>query len=65
MECENNTVNSEIFVRILFLRNFACEIKPPPKDEITLSFTDIGKLYPNREFFNVASVSFNANRKKF
>ena len=46
------TVNSEIFARVLFSRNFAyakfCE-KNGRTDEITLSFTDIGQSCLSRE----------------
>ena len=38
--CPLPTVNSEIFTRVLFLRN----------GEITLSFTDIGKSFHSRDF---------------
>ena len=42
------TVNSEIFARVSFSRNFAYrEIKSSLHGEITLSFTDIGKSCPN------------------
>ena len=45
------TVNLEIFVRVLFSRNFAyfVKIKPLPNGKITLSFTDIGKSCLSRE----------------
>ena len=49
IELENNTLNSEIFTRILFSRNFAShlrsfeKIKPSRNGEITLLFTDVGK----------------------
>ena len=46
------TVNSEIFVSALFLRNFAFrENKTPAKWQITLSFVDICKPCLGREFF--------------
>ena len=48
-----NTVDSEFFARFYFretsLRCFV-QIKPSQVDEITLSFTDIGKSRPCREF---------------
>ena len=48
------TINSEIFARVLFSRNFAYakfrENKPSRIGEITLSFTDIGKSRPCRAF---------------
>ena len=44
---EYYTVNSEIFARVLFTRNFV-KIKPSRNGEITLSFTDIGKSCPSR-----------------
>ena len=48
------TVNSEIFARTLFSRNFAYakfrEIKPSRNDKIILSFIDIGKSCLNGEF---------------
>ena len=49
------TVNSKIFARTLFSRNFAYakfrEIKPSRNGKITVSLIDIGKSCPNREFF--------------
>ena len=49
-----HTENSEIFARVLFSRNFACakfrENKILANVEIILSFTDIGKSCPSREF---------------
>ena len=49
------TVNSEIFARTLFSRNFAYakfrEIKPSRNGKITLSFIDIIKSGPSCEFF--------------
>ena len=48
------TVNSEIFARVLFSRNFAyakfVKIKPSRIGETTLSFTDLCKSRPCREF---------------
>ena len=46
------TVNSELFERVLFSRNFAyfVKIKPSRNGEISLLFTDIGKSCPSREF---------------
>ena len=44
-----NKVNSDIFARVLFSRNFV-KIKPTQNGEITLSFTDIVKPCPSREF---------------
>ena len=46
------TVNSKIFARVLFSRNFAKfrENKISRNGEITLSFNDIGKSCPNSEF---------------
>ena len=48
------TVNLEIFARVLFYRNFAyakfVKIKSSQNAKITLSFTDIGKSCPYREF---------------
>ena len=47
------TVNSDIFARVLFSRNFAyisfVKIKSSQNREIILSFTFIGKSYPSRE----------------
>ena len=47
-------VNSDIFARVLFSRNFAYgkfhENKSSWNGEIILSITDIGKLYTSREF---------------
>ena len=49
------TVNSEIFTRVLFSRNFAVaefrEKKHSRKGENSLSFTDVGKPCQSREFF--------------
>ena len=56
-----NTVNSEIFAEASHVRSFAI-IKPSRMDDITLSFTDIGKSCPVRDFF-VANVSFSAIRE--
>ena len=47
-----DTVNSDIF--------HVCEIKPSRNGEITLSFTDVGKLCLSLKFFKVASISFKA-----
>ena len=48
-----NTVNSQIFARVLFSRNFAYakfrKKKSSRNGEITLSFTDIGKPCPSRD----------------
>ena len=50
------TANSEIFARVLFSGSFAYayakfrEKKSLGNEEITLSFTDIGKSCPSREF---------------
>ena len=50
-----NTVNSEIFVRVSFLRNFTnakfVKIKHSRNGEITLSLTDVCKSCPGREFY--------------
>ena len=43
------TVNSEIFARVLFSRNFV-KLKPSRNGKITLPFTDIGISCPSREF---------------
>ena len=47
-----NSVNSEIFVRVLFSRKFAKfrENKNPAKCKIFLLFIDAGKLCPSDEF---------------
>ena len=46
-----NTVNSEIFARVLFSGNFAivefCENKTLVKGEITMSIIDVGKSCPS------------------
>ena len=50
------TVNSKIFGRVLFSRNFAysfVKIKSSQKDKITLLTTDIGESYTSREFFRL------------
>ena len=44
-----HTVNSEIFVRVLFSQNFM-KIKSSQNSKITLSFTEICKLCLSREF---------------
>ena len=50
----NVTVNSENFLRLLFLRNFTCakfhENKSSPNGDTTLLFTDLGKSSPSHEF---------------
>ena len=43
------------------MRSFV-KIKSSRNGEITLSFTDVGKSCPSRDLFNVANMSFNANR---
>ena len=55
-----NTVNSEIFARVLFshMRSFV-KIKSSLNGEIILSFTDVGNSCPSRDF-NVANMSFKA-----
>ena len=58
-----NTVNSEIFAEASHVRSFAI-IKPSRMDDITLSFTDIGKSCPVRDFV-VANVSFSGIRENF
>ena len=54
MLLKKTTVNSEIFARVLFSRNFAYakfrENKTSRNAEITLSFADICKSCPSREF---------------
>ena len=51
----SDTVNLEIFARVLFSRNFAYakfrETKSLQKGEITLLTTDIGESYPSCEIF--------------
>ena len=53
-------------MRVLFSRNFAyvkfLEIKSSQNGEITLSFTDLCKSCPSRDY-NVANMSFNAYRE--
>ena len=48
------TVNLEIFARVLFSRNFSDakfrDNKTSQTTKITLSFTDVGKSCPSREF---------------
>ena len=48
------TINSEIFARVLFSRNFAdaefAKIKPSRNGKITLLVTDVGKSCPSRKF---------------
>ena len=44
------------------MRSFV-KIKPSRIDDITLSFTDIFKSCPVRDFFYVANVSFHAIRE--
>ena len=55
------TVNSEIFARVLFSRNFV-KIISSRNAEITLSFTDIGKSCPSSDF-SVANMYFYAIRE--
>ena len=43
------SINSKIFARALFSRNFV-KIKSSRNGEITLLFTDLRKSFPNREF---------------
>ena len=54
------TVNSEIFARVLFSRNFAyAEFrvnKSSRNGEVTLSFTDICKSYLSRDFLTAQIV---------
>ena len=47
------TVDSEIFARDLFSRNFAYFVKNKNPCQIILSFTDIGKSCPSREFITL------------
>ena len=50
---DHTTVDSEIFARVLFSRNFAAkfrEIKFSQNGEIILSFTDTGKSCLCRDF---------------
>ena len=58
------TVNSEIFTRVLFSRNFAYvkfhENIILTNWRITLPFTDIGKLWPCREFLTSQICVLNA-----
>ena len=64
-----NTVNSEIFARTLFSRNFALhmrsfmKIKPSRNGKIILLFIDIGKSCLNREFYHITNMSFNDIRE--
>ena len=59
------TVNSEIFPKILFLRNFASvKLKPSQNGEITLSLTDVGKSCPSRDFLT-SQMSLNTIREHF
>ena len=45
------TVNSEIFARVLFSRNFAyVKLKSSRNAKLSQSFTNIGKSCPIREF---------------
>ena len=50
-----DTVNSEIFAKVLFSRNFTDakfrENKTSRKGQITLSLTGVGKSCPSREFW--------------
>ena len=60
------TVNSVIFARILFLRNFV-EIKPSQIDTIILSFTDVSKSCPSRELltWQICILTFICDNKMF
>ena len=53
-ELSKSSVNSKIFARVLFSRNFTyakfLKIESSQNGEITPSFTDIGKSCPSREF---------------
>ena len=55
-----NTVNSEIFTRVLFSRNFPYAKFPENTilgyGKITLSISDIGKPYIITKFFNLKFV---------
>ena len=53
-----NTVNFEIFVRLLFSRNFV-KINPSRNEKITLSFTDLVNHALVTIFIEV-NISFNA-----
>ena len=44
-----STVTSEIFAKVLFSENFV-KIKPSGYVEITLSFSNLGKLWHSRDF---------------
>ena len=60
------TVNSEIFARVLFSRNNMrsfVKIKPSQNGNITLSFTDVGKSCPCREFFTSQILTLFAKIK--
>ena len=57
-----NTVNSEIFVRVLFSRSFV-KIKPLWNGEITLPFTDVGKSCPCLELLMWKICLFTLFRK--
>ena len=67
------TVNSEIFARVLFSRNFACaklrKVKSSRNGYITLSTTDIGKSYPSSEIFRsqicLLTIFAKKNRENF
>ena len=52
---------SEIFTRFFYFRETS-HIKSSRNGEITLSFTDIGKPCPNRDF-NIANMCLNAVRE--
>ena len=54
-----DTVDSEIFARILFsrMRSFA-KIKPSRNSENSLSLSDEGRSYRSRDFY-VANTPFN------
>ena len=61
------TLHSKIFVRVLFSRNFTegfifkklLENKTLTNGKITMSFTDVGKSCPSREFLTLfAKINF-------
>ena len=61
------TVNSEIFVRVLFsqiplMRNIAV-MEPSWDGEIAPPFSDVGINHDPCANFNIASMSFNASRE--
>ena len=68
IEKQENTVYSEISVRVLFLGNFA-KMKTLPNGAINLQFWDLGKFMPQLHIFKITNIFYaireNKNLEKF